>query len=190
MVDKMKNLAKRTWQWMRINPVLAAVGVLVLTGVATTGAISATPLALGSSASLTQYGVPTTSAPKSSVMVTHTSARTLGLGRSFFDTAVVSSPASAPTGSVQFYLCGPTTADSTCSPKDAVPLGSGPVTLITGPLDSSTAISAKYTPARSGVYCFASVFNPAAGSGYVPSEDNITSPAQASECVDVVSPKL
>jgi len=194
MIKVMKRKGRGIWHWVRLNPVLAAVAVLILTGAATTGAISVTPLAIGSSASLTQYGVPTptptTAATVGTITVTHTSARTLPLGQSFFDTARVSSPSSAPTGSVQFFLCGPSAADSTCNPNTARTVGSGPVVLTQGPLDTSTATSARYTPATVGVYCFAAVYAPAAGSNYVVSQDNVTAPADPNECVDVVAPHL
>lgn len=72
-----------------------------------------------------------------------------------------------PTGTVSFYVCGPTTTPTSCSSQHD-PLGS-PVTLTAGADDTATATSPAFTPTSAGDWCFAGDYS---GDGtYPPSAD-------------------
>jgi hypothetical protein len=83
----------------------------------------------------------------------------LVLGASNSDTAAVTgnAGAGAPTGTVSFYECGPTTTPEPCSAQ-AVAFG-GPVTLTAGPGDTSTGTSTMFTPTAPGYWCFAVAYS-------------------------------
>ena len=134
--------------------------------------------------------VPTTATTIGTGTTTQASAGSVLLGQSFSDTATVSSGTSAPDGTVTFSLCGPTAAVSTCTPSSANTAGNA-ISLTTVPgTDTSTATSTTVTPAAVGIYCFAAVYTPTAGSSYAGSSDNTTGTPSAAECVDVVEPIL
>ncbi len=87
----------------------------------------------------------------------------------------------APGGTVDFYVCGPTTADALCvstSTPEGTPM------LSSASSDSSSAESQVFVPSR-GIYCFAAVYVPGAGSGYSGSSDNVTGAVDTNECVSV-----
>ncbi len=84
----------------------------------------------------------------------------------------------SPTGSVSFYICGPTGSAQSCT-SQANQVGSA-VTLTSSGADTSTANSANYTPHSIGYYCFYAVY--AGDSNYGGSADH-----SVSECFDVTT---
>ena len=91
-----------------------------------------------------------------------------------------------PTGTVAFYVCGPTTANTLCaSTANRVGTASVPASSDTGFVSSAT--SSTYTPTSAGIYCFASVFTPEPNTTYAGSTDNQSGTVENSECVNVVS---
>ncbi|HWD52122.1 MAG TPA: hypothetical protein VG412_06960, partial [Acidimicrobiales bacterium] len=107
----------------------------------------------------------------------------LGPGGTVADSVAVAgvAPLGLPTGTVDFFVCGPMSAPALCT-STATPLGT--VTL-PSPGDTgivSTGISLPFTPTAVGTYCFAAVFTPATGSVYGGSSDNQIGTIDASEC--------
>jgi hypothetical protein len=90
----------------------------------------------------------------------------------------------APTGKVDFYVCGPMPTNALCT-STASPEGTP--TLASSSSDTSTAPSQSFSPSTQGVYCFAAVYVPGSGSNYTGSSDNNSGSVDASECV-MVSP--
>jgi fimbrial isopeptide formation D2 family protein len=113
------------------------------------------------------------------------------MGGTVTDTATVTgnSTGGAPGGTVTFTVCGPMAGNATCS--SGSPVGSSPATLTpVASSDTSTAASVSFMPTAVGTYCFAAVYNPAPGSSYVTSSDNVSGTAQASECFSVSAPNF
>jgi fimbrial isopeptide formation D2 family protein len=114
---------------------------------------------------------------------------TIVLGSSIVDTATLTgnTAGGAPTGTVTFTECGPTTAPATCA--DGTQVGSD-VTLTSSGTDTSTAESANFTPTAVGTYCFAAVYNPSTDpvANYVSASDNTSGDVQTSECFTVTTP--
>ena len=106
--------------------------------------------------------------PSKTVTAPHES--DINVGRYNYDTAYVKGNATggAPTGTVTFYVCGPTPGPVACKSM-AHQLGS-PVPLTPGKLDASSASSAKFSPETTGYYCFAGYYS--GSSIYAPSHDN------------------
>ena len=135
--------------------------------------------------------------PDTSTITTQQSASTTGQGAvvigpndTLTDRATVTGVAGGgiPTGTVQFFLCGPTASNTpvTCTPTTANKLGAAQ-TLGAGVGTPPTAgvTSPSYLPVGPGTYCFASVYTPAAGSKYAGSSDNVSGAAQPGECFTV-----
>lgn len=102
-------------------------------------------------------------------------------GTSVSDTATVSdvSPGTGtPTGSVQFFFCGPSTTATSCStsgsPTDTETLSAAGGT-------SATATSAAQAPVLPGFYCWSAVYVPATGSSFTGSQSTVTT----NECFHV-----
>ena len=134
-----------------------------------------------------------TPAPSSTTTQQSTSSTgsgSINIGGTITDTATVSNLGNpvggAPTGSVTFTVCGPTTSAAACS--DGTAVGTEPVALTTGSGGSSTAISPGFTPTAVGTYCFAAVYNPDSTSNYQTSKDNLSGDVQTSECFLVTKP--
>jgi hypothetical protein len=113
--------------------------------------------------------------------ITTTPARaTVALGNSDTDGATVfgTPTGGTPTGTVSFYVCGPTTTPTACT-SQADPVGAA-VTLTAGAGDTATAASPAFVPTAVGDWCFAGVYS--GGGAYSPGSDTGTG-----ECV-VVTP--
>ena len=102
------------------------------------------------------------------------------LGSSFDDSATVTGDAAggSPTGTVNFSVCGPSTAPAPSSPCTATDYPVGTSTLTSGTSDSATADSASFTPTATGYWCFDGTYS--GDSGYQGSSD-----ASTDECIDV-----
>ena len=122
--------------------------------------------------------------PPTTATLTTPSTTMMAAGASVTDSADVigNSGAGAPTGTVDFYVCGPYTSAQLCA-STADPVGA--VTLATTDLAFSTATSGGFTPSAAGVYCFGAIFNPASGSTYLGSSDNVSGAVDTNECVVV-----
>ena len=95
------------------------------------------------------------------------------------DTAIVAavpSMAGTPTGSVQFYLCGPTATATSCAAVLGNAVGS-PVTLSGG-----SAVSAAQSPSAVGFYCWSAVYTPNT-TAFTGSSSTVTT----NECFQVVA---
>ncbi len=106
----------------------------------------------------------------------------VNVGSPITDTATVTgnSIGGAPTGTVTFYVCGPSQAPSTCAGGDQV--GSEPVTLTASGSDTSTATSVDFTPTETGTYCFAAVYTPDEGANYNKATENQSGDVDVNEC--------
>ena len=142
---------------------------------------------------------PVTVNPASSTTTTQQSGSASGsgtivIGQSITDTATVQGNISggAPTGSVDFYQCGPGSSPALCT--TANPVGTGSVDLTpVSETDTSTATSASFTPSAVGTYCFAAVYTPDESSNYVSSSDNLVDHSEdvsTSECFLVTAPNF
>jgi len=125
-------------------------------------------------------------APASIAGVASPATVVLGSG-SITDAATVTGNAvgGAPTGTVDFYLCGPVAADAVCSSTSTA---EGTPTLLPSGSDTSSATSGAFTPSAAGYYCFADVYAPASGSNYGASSDNVSGTTDTSDCTRVVAP--
>ncbi len=106
------------------------------------------------------------------------------IGSSVTDTATVGgiTTVGAPTGTVTFTVCGPSTSTSPCTSGTAV---GSPVSLTSAGSSTSSATSASFKPTAVGTYCFAALYTPASGSNYSGSSDNTGTTADADECLTV-----
>jgi hypothetical protein len=108
---------------------------------------------------------------------------TLGSNGTVTDTVTVTGTAAQgkPTGTVAFYVCGPTTANELCA-STATPVGTAnlPSSGDTGFV--STGTSGSFTPTTPGTYCFAAVFTAAVGTPYHNSSDNQSGNIDNNEC--------
>jgi fimbrial isopeptide formation D2 family protein len=132
-----------------------------------------------------------TPAPSTTVTQQSTSdsgSGSINLGGTITDTATVTGnpTGGAPTGSVTFTVCGPTSSEAACS--DGSNVGTEPTALTKGSGDTSTATSPGFTPTAVGTYCFAAVYDPASDANYVTSNDNVSGDVQATECFLVTQP--
>jgi hypothetical protein len=125
---------------------------------------------IGTSSATTEYifdptapTTTTTTAPSVSNVV---------LGSTASDSATVTGNADvgSPTGSVQFYECGPTTSATPCT-STSHKVGSA-VSVTASANDTSTASSASFTPTAAGTWCFAGVYS--GDSNYAGSSDTTT----------------
>jgi hypothetical protein len=105
---------------------------------------------------------------------------TIVLGNSDSDSALITGVAGgpAPTGTVSFYVCGPTAASAGCTSQNTQ-VGTT-VNVTTGNSDTSSASSASFTPSSTGYWCFSGVYS--GDSNYGGSSDTTTD-----ECVDVTA---
>ncbi|MHB1988847.1 MAG: ice-binding family protein [Acidimicrobiales bacterium] len=124
-------------------------------------------------------GVPPPATPAITITTTATSKVLTTLGSGVNDVATVTGNATdgTPTGSVQFYECGP--GSILCSSASGTALPSAQ------PLSHGTATSASFTPTAVGTYCFAAVYTPS-GSTYAGSSEagSVTN----GECFVVAAP--
>jgi uncharacterized GH25 family protein len=95
----------------------------------------------------------------SSSTVTAPTGSTITLGEDNTDGATVTgNPAGgSPSGTVSFYVCGPTPTPTPCT-STADPVGSA-VNLTAGPDDTATAGSVTFTPTSTGSWCFAADYS-------------------------------
>jgi hypothetical protein len=134
--------------------------------------------------------VPTCSAPPSTTTTTTTTTATtktttapsstsVVLGASVDDVATVTGNTAdgVPTGSVQFYQCGP--GSTLCAST------TGAVLTPAATLNGGVATSPSFTPSAIGTYCFAAVYAPASASPYSASSEAGT--ATNGECVTVTA---
>jgi hypothetical protein len=112
-------------------------------------------------------------------LTTATSPKSIPFGSTAQDTATVTGNATfgAPSGSVTFSACGPTTGPTPCTAPNA---GSATAGLSPGANNRSTA-SVTLEPGSPGWYCFLDEYN--GDSNYAAVTDNDT----ATECVDVTN---
>ena len=110
----------------------------------------------------------------------------IGASGTVTDTATVSgnTTAGAPTGTVTFTECGPSTSTQPCTSGTSV---GSPVSLTSKSSSTSGATSASFTPAAVGTYCFAAIYMPASGSNYSGSSDDMGTSADANECVSATT---
>ncbi len=120
------------------------------------------------------------SAPSTSTTTTPTSS-SIVLGQSNTDSATVAGNdvVGSPTGTVQFYECGPTASPADCT-SVAHPVGSPVSVTAAGDGMSSTASSVSFTPTATGYWCFAGDYS--GDSNYAASSDTSTD-----ECFDVTA---
>ena len=116
---------------------------------------------------------------ESAVVVTTPKAASISLGQTDSDTVKVTGNASGgvPTGTVTFYVCGPTASPTPCTAmttklKKPVKLKKGAAA------DTSTATSAAFTPTKIGTWCFAGYYSGSAQ--YAPGSDT-----SVGECITV-----
>ena len=117
--------------------------------------------------------------PANSSTATTPTSSTVTLGQSNTDQATVTGNSTGrATGTVTFYVCGPTATPADCtSQSDQV---GSPVGLTTGAGDTSSATSGSFTPTATGYWCFA---------GYYSGDSNYSASSDAStdECFDVTA---
>lgn len=92
----------------------------------------------------------------------------------------------APTGSVDFDVCGPTTDDELC-PDTYEPEGKSTLTPQEQG-DSASATSNPFYPTTPGVYCFSAEYVPTQGSDFPPSSDNNSGSVDPNACVTATPP--
>ncbi len=111
---------------------------------------------------------------------------TLGPSGSVTDHVTVTGTANAglPTGTVNFYVCGPSGANAVCtSTANAEGTATLPAASDTGSV--STGSSSTFTPRQAGTWCFGAVFTPT-NTNYSSSSDNkVGTTPDNSECVSV-----
>jgi hypothetical protein len=113
-----------------------------------------------------------------STVVTTPTLASIVLGQTDSDTIIVTGNAAAgsPTGTVTFYVCGPTTTFTPCtSTKKKIKKA---VKLVPGPNDTATATSKAFTPTAVGDWCFAGYYS--GDSNYLPGSDS-----SIDECITV-----
>ena len=96
------------------------------------------------------------------------------------DTAHLSGSKGVPTGTVSFFLCGPTGAAADCTSGGA---NAGAGKVVDG---SGDAVSNAMSPTAPGFYCFRAEYTPAQGSKYLP----VTHVTATNECFQVVAPQI
>jgi hypothetical protein len=93
-----------------------------------------------------------------STVVTAPTSATIRIGQTDTDTVVVTGSAGAtPTGTVTFYVCGPTKTAVPCTSKSKKV--KKPVKLVAGPNHTATATSKPFKPTATGVWCFAGYYS-------------------------------
>jgi len=101
------------------------------------------------------------------VVVTTPKAASISLGQTDSDSVTVTgnTAGGTPTGTVTFYVCGPTATATPCTATTSKV--KKPVKLKKGAKDTATATSAAFTPSSVGTWCFAGYYsgNPAYAAG-------------------------
>ena len=127
--------------------------------------------------------VPTTT-------TTHVSPTTVALSPSgtLTDSVSVAGIAAAgkPAGTVNFYVCGPTTTTALCT-STSMPRARRHCPPPATPVSPRPAPPATFTPHQVGTYCFAAVYTPATGSSYAGSTDNQSTTIDPNECATVTA---
>lgn len=82
------------------------------------------------------------------------------VGDSFTDTATLAGNKGPVTGTVDFYVCGPTATAQDCT-------SGGTAAGLAKPISSGHALSDAFTAAAAGFYCVRTIFHPADGSHYL-----------------------
>ena len=110
-------------------------------------------------------------------LTTNVSASSITIGSgSVSDTAHLSGSKGPVTGTVDFFMCGPTGAPAECTTGGA---DAGQDKVVNG---SGDAISNAMSPTVPGVYCFRAEFTPAAGTKYLAVDHTATT----NECFEVL----
>lgn len=118
--------------------------------------------------------------PQLTSFTTTPSSTSIVYGSSVTDTATLTGTSgvpATPSGTVNFYVCGPTSGLTSCS-STANQVGSA-ITLVSG-----AATSAEFTPSVVGTYCFYAVYN---GTNYLSAAE---SGGAGAECFDVTPAPL
>ncbi len=110
---------------------------------------------------------------------TTSSKSTVHFGETVTDTATMSGSDGAASGSIKFFVCGPSGSAPDCS-TGGTQVGSA-VTVTTS-ANGGTATSAAYTPTAAGSYCWRAEYTPDANSQYLAGKHT----NQTTECFDVV----
>jgi uncharacterized repeat protein (TIGR01451 family) len=112
-------------------------------------------------------------------LTTQASASTISLGQSVTDTATFTEVGSngPVTGTVKFFVCGPSGSPPDCSDSGAGAQVGGPVTI-----SSNSATSAAFAPDTTGTYCFRAEYTPDTLAEYSPINHTNTT----TECFTVV----
>ena len=105
--------------------------------------------------------------PVPAVFTTQASFGQITLGQSVTDTATLSGPNGAVTGTVKFFVCGPAGSNPDCT-AGGTPVG-GAVTIAAG-----QAVSDSFTPLAVGHYCFRAEYTPDAFAPYSPNHHTDT----------------
>ena len=117
-------------------------------------------------------------APVPATFTTQVSSSSITLGQSVTDLATLAGPNGTVSGSVAFFVCGP----SLVSNPDCSTGGSAVGSAVT--LSGGTATSPAYTPTQAGRYCFRAQYSPDLFAQYSPgNHTNLTT-----ECFEVVLP--
>ena len=105
---------------------------------------------------------------------------TINSGESVTDTVVVSGSKGVATGTVDFFVCGPTNSPQNCN--NGTGIGSD-IALVGGEAESSVFTpTAKPSTGQPDYYCFRVEYTPAAGSKYLADEHT----NDTTECVKVI----
>ena len=117
-------------------------------------------------------------APAPAMFTTQVSASSITLGQSVTDLATLAGPNGVVSGSVAFFVCGPSIVSNPDCATGGSAVGSALV------LAGGSATSAAYTPAQAGRYCFRAQYSPDMFAQYSPgNHTNLTT-----ECFEVVLP--
>jgi hypothetical protein len=127
------------------------------------------------------------SAPSTTASFVSVAHVTLGPGGTVTDSVTVTgnSVGGSPTGTVDFYVCGPGSAVALCT-STAHPEGAP--TLAASGSDTSVATSSTLAPGAAGTWCFAAVYVPSAGANYAGSSDNQSGSPDTNECFNATIP--
>ena len=153
---------------------LGAVTLAGAAGTATAASPSYTPPAIGTYCFLGVYSGDTnyaggsdgsttrecfTVTPPTALVVTSPKAASISLGKTDSDSVTVTGNAAggSPTGTVTFYVCGPTTTPTPCTAM-TTKVGKA-VKLKKGAKDTATATSSAFTPTKVGTWCFAGYYS-------------------------------
>ena len=125
-----------------------------------------------------------TTAPSVTVSVVSSAHTTVGAAGDITDAVTVTgnSIGGAPTGSVDFYVCGPLVSPSVCASTST---SEGVPALVQNGGDTAAATSNSFRASTPGIYCFAAVYVPSLGANYTGSSDNNSSTIDANECSTV-----